>query len=81
MLFPPQGFGQISLGLKRESRETRTWTPDKTFEGDGFENRYPFTPHSVPISMESTKGDPQPLSCPALRGEDERTGRGEMALT
>jgi hypothetical protein len=28
MLFPPQGFGRISLRLKRESRWSSDWTPD-----------------------------------------------------
>jgi hypothetical protein len=52
MFFPPQGFGRISLRLKRESRRNSDWTPDpfdlaqgrgehgrttiKTFGGDEF---------------------------------------------
>ena len=51
-LFPPEGFGRISLRLKRESRRNPDWTPDpfdvaqgrgelsrttiKTFGGDDF---------------------------------------------
>ena len=56
MFFPPQGFGRISLRLKRESRGNSDWTPDpfdvaqgrgehsrttiKTFGGDEFGSRH-----------------------------------------
>ena len=34
MLFPPQGFGWISLRLKRESRRISDGPPIQTFGGD-----------------------------------------------
>jgi hypothetical protein len=51
MCFPPQGFGRISLRLKRESRRARNWTPDPSTvaQGRGEQSRTTTTTFGVTI--------------------------------